>query len=162
MKANQLKELVIEPVLEHLDLYSESAVQLLLGTAAAESNMGDYIKQVGGGPALGIYQVEKATHDDIWENYIDYRGDLEQSIRSLTITGYDALNYFEHEADELIGNLYYATAMARVHYLRVPAALPEATDLDGLAHYWKKYYNTSFGKGTIVHFLKSWSKYVEA
>ncbi len=155
----QLKELIIEPVLGHLDLYSESAVQLLLGTAAAESNMGDYIKQVGGGPALGIYQMEPSTNQDVHDNYLSYRIGLKGKVNRLAFREDESLGMFQ--ADEMIGNLYYATAMARIHYLRVPEALPEADDLDGLAHYWKKYYNTDFGKGTIIHFLKSWSKYVE-
>jgi hypothetical protein len=43
--------------------------------------------------------------------------------------------------------------MCRVHYYRVPAALPPAGDLAEQAAYWKRYYNTELGRGTVEHFL---------
>ena len=38
-------------------------------TAAVESNLGDYIKQTKG-PAMGIFQVEKATERDVMDRYL--------------------------------------------------------------------------------------------
>ena len=53
---------------------AEYAAVLLTGsgTAAVESRMGTYLRQIGG-PALGIWQVEPATHLDCWDNWLDYR-----------------------------------------------------------------------------------------
>lgn len=51
----------IEPVLRDFDLYSENAVNLILGTIAVESNMGRYYYQVNG-PAIGIGQMEPNTY----------------------------------------------------------------------------------------------------
>lgn len=62
MDKKQLRELVTH-VLKKYDLYSADAVELLMLTAATESNLGCYIKQVGGGPALGIFQCEPNTYD---------------------------------------------------------------------------------------------------
>ena len=43
----------------------------------------------------------------------------------------------------------YATAVARLIYWRVPRPLPAASDLDGLAAYWKTHYNTAAGEDLI-------------
>lgn len=53
----------------------------------------------------------------------------------------------------LITDLAYATAMARLVYYRRPEPLPEAHDLDGLARYWKAHFNTDLGAGTVEGFL---------
>lgn len=60
---NQFKEHVVVPVLKYLEPeipYSESAVNLLLMTAAHESRGGTYLKQING-PALGVYQMDQLT-----------------------------------------------------------------------------------------------------
>ena len=61
MKAVQIKDLVIIPALEKIELYSPEAVTLMLGTACVESQCGEYLQQVPSGPALGIFQIEMAT-----------------------------------------------------------------------------------------------------
>ena len=48
-----------------------------------------------------------------------------------------------------------ACAMARCQYLRVPAPLPTAAEVDKLAAYWKTHYNTP-GGGTPEHFAQAW------
>lgn len=140
----QLKSLIIEPVLKTYDLYSEAAVNLLLGTCAQESRMGYYLKQVKG-PALGIYQMEPATHNDILQNMPEYR-EVEKVRPS--------------PPSALIFDLTYATILCRLQYWRFPEPLPKANDLEGLAKYWKKYYNTEKGKGTVEQFVRNYYKYV--
>lgn len=147
INAKQLREHVVRPVLKQLDLWSESAENLILGTAAQESHMGSYIVQVKG-PALGIYQMEPNTFNDIWTNYLEYKRVL--------------VNKLEHFSKwdtptEMVGNLYYATAMCRIHYLRVREALPNYYDVSGMAKYWKKYYNTVKGKGTEAEFIANYN-----
>ena len=61
--------------------------------------------------------------------------------------------------DQLKGNLYYAVAMCRIHYYRVSEALPN--DLEGMARYWKKYYNTELGKGTVEEFIHNYEQAVK-
>lgn len=148
LNEEQLVELVIEPVLKHLGLDSPAATELVLNTAKAESEI-EYLRQLGGGPALGIYQMEPATHDDLWENFLRFPRwkDLARRVQSL------AINKGTPDSQQLIGNLYYATAMCRVHYYRVPDALPAAGDLAAQAAYWKRHYNTHLGRGTEEHFL---------
>lgn len=153
----QLRDFVIYPVLDTLALHKndderESAMQLLLGTAMQESKL-TYLHQLGGGPALGLWQMEPATKDDIlrwikWEETNPAHSHLHETISELI--GSLPL------VDDLVGNLYYACAMCRVHYYRVPEKLPRAYDFVGHAEYWKKYYNTPLGAGTISQYLENW------
>jgi len=153
MDANQLRQLIIEPVCDHLGLKSPVATNLLLGTCAQESHMGAYIKQVGAGPALGIYQMEPATHDDLWKNFLAYKPALATLVKDYSLK--------QADSQQLVGNLFYATAMIRVHYYRIPAALPgDPANIAALAHYWKLYYNTPLGAGTEAEFIANYKKYV--
>ncbi len=146
-KDKMLNEIIV-PVLQYLDMDSDSARNLLLGTFAQESAMGKHVEQVGGGPALGIGQMEPRTHDDIWQNYLAYRPALAQKINQLLVSGHSKL-------DQLKWNSAYATAMSRVHYHRVAEPLPEAHDITGLAQYWKDHYNKG-GKGEVDQFLANY------
>lgn len=141
MDSKQLRELITE-VLVELDLYSADACELLLLTAAQESHLGHYIQQVGSGPAKGIFQCEPNTEKDIWDNYLKYKPALR--IRVGCLMGEADFNNLQ-----LKGNILYQIAMARIHYLRVPTKLPSRMDIPGMAAYWKKYYNTHLGKGTV-------------
>jgi hypothetical protein len=155
INCKDLRELVVRPTLQHLRLWSPAAEDLVLGTAAQESALGTYLHQVGG-PALGIYQMEPATERDIWDNYLAFKELLADQVSDL-IT--DASR--EDKVEEMIGNLYYATAMCRIHYLRVPEAIPVHKDIKGMAAYWKKYYNTPLGAGTEDEFISNFKKYVK-
>ena len=146
-----LRRLIIE-VLQALGLYSEAAVALLLGTAAQESACGRYLYQLADGPARGIYQMEPATEGDIWTNYLRYRPRL--SARIANLTGHSGPGPW------LAWDLAYQTAMTRVHYLRVPAWLPDPQDLEAQAIYWKLFYNTPSGKGRPAEYIKNFRKYI--
>jgi hypothetical protein len=136
--AEQLKEYIIKPALMDLVLYSEDAVQLLLFTCAVESQGGTYIKQVKG-PALGIYQMEPATYNDIWQNYIKNKSSLLLTL----LSNFDCTRM--PSEDRLIYDIRFATAMARIHYARVPEPLPYPYSTDDLWYYYKHYYNTALG-----------------
>ena len=142
----------VDRTLQRLKFHSEAAVQLLLGTAAVESKFGTYLRQLGGGPALGVYQMEPDTEFDIHTNFLRYKPYLLRDIRE--VCGVD-----RPDPAALEGNLTYQTAMARMHYLRRTAPLPEAGDIEALARYWKRYYNTPAGKGTEEHFVKAYARY---
>ena len=151
LDANHFHKLIIRPTLKQLGLYSMSAEELLLGTAIQESRL-VYLKQLGEGPALGLYQMEPATHDDIWANYLKYKTDLGLAVLGMS-------NSPEMDAREMIGNLYYATAMARVHYLRFPDPLAAPGDIEGHAAIYKELYNTYLGAATEEEFIENWYTY---
>jgi len=152
MDKHQLRDLITR-VLKEADLYSKDAVELLMLTAATESNLGQYIRQAGGGPALGIFQMEPKSEGDIWINYLSYRPELGKKISGLFPSG------GTFEVEEMEFNLGYQITMARIHYLRVPKPLPKADDVEGMANYWKNYFNTSSGKGTVEKAMKAYKKY---
>lgn len=135
----QFTDYILYPTLEVLKLQSLAATTLLLGTAVVESRL-TFVKQIGGGPALGVYQMEPATHDDIWKNVLAYNSALRARVNHIFINA---------SPEELIGNMFYATAMCRVHYYRFSEPLPNINPSD-MARYHKKYYNTSAGATDIT------------
>ena len=146
----QFRMNVVRPVLEAISGHSMAAENLVLGTALQESNL-HYLRQLAEGPARGLFQMEPATHDDIWDNYLAYRNELAGQVSAFLVPGRDRV-------EQLVWNLGYACAMCRVHYQRVPEPLPDATDIQGLAAYWKRHYNTAQGKGTIQEFAEKFEQ----
>lgn len=142
---------LITSVLKELGLHSDNAVNLLMGTAAQESHLGKYRKQIGGGPALGIFQMEPATFNDIVKNYLRFKPGLTVKIEGVA-------RVCRFHAEDIENNDLLAICMARVHYLRVSEAIP--SDVEGMARYWKKYYNTPLGKGTVEEFISNYKKLV--
>ena len=130
-----------------MNLFSEDALEMIYRTGKAESGYRT-LQQYGGGPALGFFQMEPATYRDIWENYVMYREKYRNKLYSL---GFDdsKMDYC------LMSNIGIQVAMCRLHYRRVPSALPKAEDLEGQAKYWKEHYNSHLGKGTIEHFMEA-------
>lgn len=150
MNPRHLQMLVVRPALETIELWSPEAEMLVLGTAAQESRF-QYLKQLGTGPALGLWQCEPRTHADIWENYIRYRQELAVKVRATA--GHGGASTLKPEDDWLVYNLRYAAAICRIHYRRAPDPLPR--DVKGFARYWKRFYNTEQGRGTEDEFIDS-------
>jgi len=144
---NKEVKLIIRDTLRIMDMESDDACSLIYKTGMAESGY-KVLKQYGGGPALGFFQMEPATCRDIWENYVMYRPHYRDKLYQL---GWDdsKLDYC------LISNIGLQVAFCRLHYRRVPSALPKMDNLEQQAKYWKSYYNTEKGKGTIKHFMEA-------
>ena len=168
---------VVRQALLAIDHHSPQAEVLVLGTALAVSGCSSLLpaesglratRQYGGGPALGYFQMEPATHDDIWRNFLQYRPSLSGlaiavagAVRPLIVSPgteeHTPTAILAPLAAELETNHLYAAAMCRVHYLRAPARLPaNAHDILSMAHYWKRWYNTEKGRGTVEHFIEAW------
>jgi hypothetical protein len=141
MNPRQFLQLIIQPTLNHMArvnprMSGPTAEALLLGTALVESNL-TFLRQTPTGPALGVYQMEPGTHSSLWANWLGYRPDAAGVIQQLTTS--------PARADHMVWNLQYATAMCRLRYWIVPAALPPMHDR-ALADYHKDHYNTHLGK----------------
>ena len=136
---HQLKNL-IERVLTEINLNSPQAVDLLLGTCAQESAFGTYLRQTGGGPALGAFQIEPATFQDLRGRY---------GVR-FPIIG----RYFE----ELEWDLRLSIIVSRVKYFSCPGPIPLTPEEQ--AAYYKKNYNTPAGSGTVEQYMENWRRYV--
>lgn len=155
----QLKEFIQDTLDEFkevtgLNVNTEHAVNLLLGTAAQESGFGKYIVQLESKIAKGIFQIEPSTFKYLIETYARKMNGGEDNpvyafIRKYSLT---------LEADELMWNLKLSVIMCRLRYWVIREKLP--TTLDGYARYWKKYYNTPLGAGTEKEFIENYKKYV--
>lgn len=158
INARQLRDYIIRPALEHIGLWSQESEDLVLGTACQESGCGTYLHQLGSGPAVGIFQMEPASYRDLckWidRNKENERGKIAIHLRT------DFFSDSWPDADEMIWDLRYAAMMCRMFYLRKPGAIPPT--LAGQAEYWKRFYNTSAGKGTPEQYVNNWRKYANA
>lgn len=136
---------MIRTALLTLDLpRSEAAVRLLCMTAAHESGQYRYSRQITG-PAMGLFQMEPNTFYDVMK-YINGRPDrfhvflVDQHIKP----------------EAMVFDFVFATAIARIFYLRIPKALPDPDDLRGLADYAKQYWNTALGKATADDYYEAY------
>lgn len=140
----QVRREIVTPVLELIGLGGDAAGSLLTGTALAETGLA-YIRQVtdgGPGPALGLWQMEPFTHDDIWATFLPAPRLAGLRRHLLLLRG-----QWPAGAAQMASNMAYACAMARVKYYRAPDPLPAATDAVAMCRMWKRIYNTSLGAG---------------
>lgn len=151
----QLREFIIKRALHDLSMYSPEAEELLVFTCAVETNGGSFIKQVNG-PALGIYQMEPRTYNDIWQNYIMKKGSLILPMISNFNAGFMPDEY------RLIYDLHFASGMCRLHYARVNEPIPSATDVNAIWNYYKKYYNTPKGAAQKDPSIKKFESYLRS
>lgn len=142
MLGSQVRELIVRPAILALGLWSGQAEELLMFTWAHESEGGIYLKQVGG-PALGIFDMEPETHEDLWDNYLKYQ--------DYSVT--------RSPAERLIYDLRYAAQMCRLHYRRVKEKLPDI-EVSELARYWGKYYQTESDPKKIKDAIDDYNRYV--
>jgi hypothetical protein len=155
----QLKSLVIAPTLAKLGpvFSSPTAVNLLAGTCLVESG-GMYIQQLGAGGALGLWQMETETHNDCYTNFLNHQSNA--AVRGIIASLTTSMAYLS--ASEMVGNLYYACAMARIKYYRASAPLPAANDALGLANYHKDVYNTCLGATVVAESVSLFEQAIAA
>ncbi|MEO7973689.1 MAG: hypothetical protein ABIU84_08875 [Thermoanaerobaculia bacterium] len=147
----QFLEHVVRPALAALppEYHTTAAEQLVLGTAAVESKL-RWLKQVGGGPAMGLFQMEPVTFRDIRDRFLRERPKLGSAFRHSAVA-------LRPEADELCWNLRLAALCCRLRYIMSPHQLPPAHDVPALAREWKSTYNTHLGAGQPADFEQAWA-----
>ena len=146
------------------DYYANRVAKLLFGTAAQESNL-TWERQrtprwegaIGG---FGKWQVEPGSVAASLE-YLRRRPDvLARATQWLfadpnapltwpNLIPMDAILW----AMRLDDNDNIGVLFSRLHYFRVPDAIPES--ITDQADYWKRWYNTSAGKGTTAEYQKN-------
>lgn len=189
MQAKQLKKYIIEPTLKYFSeisnhykkIYTPEAVKLLLMTAAVESNMGRYIiqnndKMEEGKKALGIYQLEPATINYIyqcrkselntflkeWRDSLPYNPN--KNFREL-FGSHSLLNTMYLCAKGkidintrilLISDLRFSTILARlVYWYKTKDPIPNVNDNEALWKYYKKWYNSTKGDTIREEFFRA-------
>lgn len=149
----QMREIIIRPSLMDVNLYCEDAEELLIGVMAVESDGGTYLMQKGG-IAASPYQIEPETYVDLWNQEL-----LAERPELMNLIKVKCNFAVSPQFKELANNLKLATIMCRVFFLRVKEPLPNKNDVYAMARYWKKYYNTEAGKGTVEGFVKKYNEY---
>jgi hypothetical protein len=125
------------------------AQRLLLGTVAQESAF-TYTRQIGGGPARGLVQMEPATEQSVWQDYLAYHKDIEAFITSRCGHGGPDETALEYD-------MVYGILLARVLYLwRDPEPMPGVDDIEGQAVIYKLYYNTVYGAASEEDYVQSY------
>ena len=131
---------IIAPTLRRIGLYSPAALNLVAGIGMVESGYRTR-KQIGG-PALGYWQMEPATEQDCWVNFLDYRPLLAGLVRKIAAPSIPQ-SYLLLTSDP------YAAAMCRIRLYRSPDPLPDATNAEALCRAWRIIYNTVEGAGQV-------------
>lgn len=125
-----------------------TAVDLLIETATVETDRGNYpdsTKYAG----MGLTQFDQMPFNDTRD-----RTSKNTKLKVLEGLGID-IDLVEWA--ELRYNPVLALLFTRLKYYLVRDEIPP--DIEGRAHYWKKWYNSELGKGTIEHYLYSNLKY---
>lgn len=125
------------------------AVHLLLETAAAETNLGKTkdTTKLGG---MGLTQFDKLPFQDIKDrvSMADY----------MIIKDKMGINLEWVEWEHLRYNPLLAFLFTRLKYKKIPEEIPKT--LEGRASYWKRWYNSELGKGTLGHYLEANKKHI--
>lgn len=149
---------------------SENAEDIIMMTCMHESGGLKADRQIGGGPALGYGQMERATFNDTFLNYLRYRPTHLKAVLSLLPPedfNYETINnrlqkgFVEVSPEMLVDCVAFAVGMTRIHYLRVSESLPTPQGKDReiylkeLASYAKKHYNRT-GKATPEKYFQDY------
>ena len=122
---------------------TKESLNLVFETGMAESGY-RHLEQVGGGPALSFWQIEGWVAQDIWDNFITFRKPYIEAVYKLGLIE-DKIPFC------IYTNIALAAAFCRIHYRRKPGAIPKS--MPGRAAYWKKWYNSEEGAGTVDHYV---------
>ncbi len=133
---SDLRELIIKPCLESLGDYSETAENLLAGTAAQESQLGQqcYCTQTQG---LGIYRITAEKHVEVWDKYLIQYPDLASRVRGFA----SQQQFLKKPHAELISNLSYATAIAWMVYRANGVDTCKTAEVNNLAQLWAAHFD---------------------
>jgi len=161
---SQWKQYVVLPTLNDFDTLAKMggklnavwAVNQVVGTTK-ESNGCEYLVQLNDGPARGFYQMEPATHDDIWTNFLAYQTQIANAIKSIV----GRSNLGVGCADQMIGDIIYSTLMCRIDYYRSKLPAP-ANTATALANYHKTVYNTSAGASVAADDVAYYQQAIDA
>ncbi len=152
MNKRQLIDEVAIPLLKKIPLgYTASSVLASEMIIAHESKRGEYIRQLRQGPALGMIQMEPATHDDVWKH-----GDTVWcNAVDVGIITRDQFNNQEHPpAERLIYDLQYNIFMVRQRLFMKPEALPHTPEQ--MSAYLKEHWNSVAGAASNMSYYDDW------
>lgn len=126
---------------------NQVADKMILETAIAETGLGK-IEDKTKGAGMGITQFDEFPFDDLKQRSLDKRDKIYQNLGvDITLVEWDDIRY----------NPFLGMLFARLQYLPLKENIPST--IEERARYWKKYYNTVKGKGTVEHYLEMNKQY---
>ncbi len=126
------------------------ARELLFGTACTESGLRPRF-QDSHGFAIGLFQIEYATFCDLRDRALKSArpGLYAEIVRAYAKPGAGDITF-----EDLQQNDELAAVFARLKYAQTKDPIPPADDVNALARYYKKHYNTHLGKATPQAYVK--------
>lgn len=153
-----------------------SEVELMLRTMITEScqlRSGDKVafirKQLGGGPARSIFQIEPSTALWLLDGFLPRRKRQQLLPKTIQLAYLADVNYASQgnplPLDEIKSQIEQflvkgdelACFLARAVYMQFPERIP--ADSARLAGYYKRYFNTRAGKGSIGKCNRDWEAF---
>jgi hypothetical protein len=128
------------------------AVMLMLETAAAETQYGTMVDPTARGAGRGLFQCDDLPFYDTVR-----RTPPVILARIRVAFGIDLTKV---EPKDLDYSPLLSAIICRLFYLLRPGSIPAT--IEERAAYWKKFYNTRLGRGTIEHYLTSAKRHVKA
>lgn len=137
MNLQQVIDYWIKPALEFFPepLRTPNRKQFMVAIGLVESGY-NYVAQVPEADALGYWQVQRNTYLDNQVNFLDFKNEFNHYwvlLKKIHIASYPSM----------ASDCVFACYMGAITVYRAPAALPEYNDIEGMAKYWKTYYNAS-------------------
>ena len=122
---------------------NKAAVQLLIETAQAETQLGEYPDKYPYMHGIGLCQFDLIGFEDVKQR--TSRKTCEAIFDRFGVS----IKNVEHR--ELAYSPLLSLIFCRLFYRLIPEEIPG--DLMGRALYWKKYYNTAKGKGSASKYV---------
>ena len=118
---------------------------LLLETAMQETHCGEYRDPTPYAAGMGVGQCDQVPFYDVVARTPSKYKEL--------ISAEFGINLDDARWRELELSPVLAFIIMRLHYRLIPEAVPDT--VEGRAAYWKKYYNTELGKGTVEEYIEN-------
>lgn len=141
----QISHEIVEELFEE---NTEMWKQLLIGTLAVETNLG----QFKGNSPYGVAQMRNSGFQFV-QGELKKRGEESEVFETLTGKPVDRMKLSMLEKDHRMAILYMA-----YYYKFLVKDKIEDSSIDEAANIWKKYYNTRLGKGTPEAFKKAYQR----
>ncbi len=122
-----------------------TAADYLIEIAIQETRLGLYLDPTPNGAGRGLTQIDQIAFDDIQRRA--------KKLNKSSIHHHWGIDLHRVKHDELDYNPLLALIYCRLFWLLIPEPIPAT--LQGRAEYWKKYYNTSAGKGTTQDYINN-------
>jgi hypothetical protein len=116
--------------------------------AKAESDMGNHPDTYSGKADCGVWQLTPVALADTQDRIAHPN----LKVFHARIYHYTGIDWNTLECEDMNNNLLGALA-ARMYLLNIPEEIPGS--IKERAWYWKEYYNTKKGSGTVDHFIRA-------